>query len=270
MFLLPKRNKPMSLLVTLTHFTTSKESACKIICMLYQQTSSKRRIANNVNMTSHYDVANSLDQVTTWTIRHSSILEFDRGASNQAVTPGTTWPLHATGRMQELRKSQIQVLRADPAWSINSGKMESNPGDFPGFRRLRAAASSSGLKGSEVLWPAGVGIFHRSDSSLLSGLVDLRSPVLCAPFFTSCEAMEFAETGHWWKDRPDLPVSLLMVLHAMRLECEKSMEFTASSHRSCFCPSRDSRDEAALSESVPGPSPGCSSRGGQNQKGAHF
>jgi len=65
MFLLPKRNKPMSLLVTLTHFTTSKESACKIICMLYQQTSSKRRIANNVNMTSHYDVANSLDQVTT-------------------------------------------------------------------------------------------------------------------------------------------------------------------------------------------------------------
>jgi len=45
--------------------------------------------------------------------------------------------------MQELRKSQ--------AWSINSGKMESNPGDFPGFRRLRAAANSSGLKGSEIL-----------------------------------------------------------------------------------------------------------------------
>jgi len=54
-------------------------------------------------------------------------------------------------RMQELRKSQIQNLRADPAWSINSGKMESNPGDFPGFRRLRAAPNSSGLKGSEIL-----------------------------------------------------------------------------------------------------------------------
>jgi len=29
---------------------------------------------------------------------------------------------------------------------MNSGKMESNPGDFPGFRRLRAAVNSSGLK----------------------------------------------------------------------------------------------------------------------------
>jgi len=28
-------------------------------------------------------------------------------------------------------------LRADPAWNMNSGKMESNAGDFPGFRRLR-------------------------------------------------------------------------------------------------------------------------------------
>ena len=53
--------------------------------------------------------------------------------------------------MQEVRKSQNQDLRTDPACSINSEKMESNPGDFPGFRRLRAAASSSGLKGSEIL-----------------------------------------------------------------------------------------------------------------------
>jgi len=53
--------------------------------------------------------------------------------------------------MQELRKSQNQDLIADSAWSINSGKMESNPGDFPVFRRLKAAASSSGLKGSEIL-----------------------------------------------------------------------------------------------------------------------
>jgi len=53
--------------------------------------------------------------------------------------------------MQEVRKSQNQDLKADPAWSMNSGKMESSPGDFPGFRHLRAAASSSGLKGSEML-----------------------------------------------------------------------------------------------------------------------
>jgi len=53
--------------------------------------------------------------------------------------------------MQEVKKPQNEDLRADPAWSINSEKMESRPGDFPGIRRLRAAASSSGLKGSEIL-----------------------------------------------------------------------------------------------------------------------
>jgi len=54
-------------------------------------------------------------------------------------------------RRQKLRKSQNQDLRVDPAWSMNSGKIESNPGDFPGSSRLRAAASYSGLKGSEIL-----------------------------------------------------------------------------------------------------------------------
>jgi len=57
-------------------------------------------------------------------------------------------------------------------------------------------SSSSGLMDSEILSPSGVGIFHRSDSCLLTSLVDLQSPVLCAPFFTSYEVMEFAQTGH--------------------------------------------------------------------------
>jgi len=43
--------------------------------------------------------------------------------------------------------------------------------------------------------------------------------------------------------------SLLMVLHSLRLEWEKSMELTASSHRSCFLSL--SGEKAALSESVP-------------------
>ena len=65
------------------------------------------------------------------------------------------------------------------------------------------------------------------------------------------EAMEFDETEHKREERPDLPVGLLMVLHTLRLECEKSMELTASSHRSCFfCSSRESRDKATLSKSV--------------------
>ena len=90
-----------------------------------------------------------------------------------------------------------------------------------------------------------------SDSCLLASLVGSRSLVLCAPFFTKCEAMEFAETGHTRAERPDLPVSLLMVLHALWLECEKSMDLTASSHRSYFCCSRESRDEAAFPDAVP-------------------
>jgi len=64
--------------------------------MLCQQSSPKRLFAN-VNMTSYCDVINSMYPVTMTTIRHCSILEFGRGASNQAVVPGITRPLHATG-----------------------------------------------------------------------------------------------------------------------------------------------------------------------------
>jgi len=42
-----------------------------------------------------------------------------------------------------------------------------------------------------------------------------------------------------------------MVLHALWLECEKSMELAGSSHRFYFLSSsREGRNEAALSESV--------------------
>jgi len=86
---------------------------------------------------------------------------------------------------------------------------------------------------------------------LLNSLVDSRPPVLRVPFFTSCEAMEFSEPGQRREECPDLPVSLLSVLHALRLECEKSTDLTASSHRSCFfCCSQESKDEVALSEAV--------------------
>ena len=86
---------------------------------------------------------------------------------------------------------------------------------------------------------------------LLTSLVGSRSLVLCGPLFTNCEAMEFAETGHRQEERPDLPVSLLIVLHALRPECEKSMELTAFSHRSCFICCNREYGEAALSEAAP-------------------
>jgi len=63
--------------------------------MLCQQTSPKRWFAN-VDITSYCDVPNSIYSVTMTTINHCSILEFGRGASNQAVVPGITRPLHAT------------------------------------------------------------------------------------------------------------------------------------------------------------------------------
>jgi len=63
--------------------------------MLCQQISTKRWFAN-VNMSSYCDVTNSVYPVTMTAIRHCSILEFGRGASNQALAPGITRPLHAT------------------------------------------------------------------------------------------------------------------------------------------------------------------------------
>jgi len=79
----------------------------------------------------------------------------------------------------------------------------------------------------------------------------VQTGVLCAPFFTSCEAIEFAETGHRREERPDLPVSLLMVLHALRVSAKRRWNCQLPHRSSFFGCSRDSRDEAALSVSVP-------------------
>jgi len=50
--------------IAVTYFTTaSNDSACRIICMLCQQTSPKHWFAN-VSMTSHCDVTNSVYPVT--------------------------------------------------------------------------------------------------------------------------------------------------------------------------------------------------------------
>ena len=70
--------------------------------------------------------------------------------------------------MQEVKKPYKQDLRANPAWSIKYQKIESNPGYFPGSRWWRARASSSGVKGSEILSSSGVGTFHRSDTFLFT------------------------------------------------------------------------------------------------------
>jgi len=59
------------------------------------------------------------------------------------------------------------------------------------------------------------------------------------------------ETGHRREERPDLPVGLLMVLHALQLESEKRMKLTESSHWSCVWLSQEIEDEGVLSTSAP-------------------
>ena len=92
-------------------------------------------------------------------------------------------------RMQEVRKSQNQDSRFDPAWSMNSGKIESKPGDFPCSWCLRALASSFDVKGPGIRFPSGIGTFHKSDSCLLMSLVDSRFPdtIKCSHFLFELE-----------------------------------------------------------------------------------
>ena len=98
--------------IAVTHCTTtSKESACRMICILRQQTSEKRWFAN-VNVTSNFDVPNSVYPVTMTTIRHCSMLEFVSGANNQAVAPGITSPLHATRQQLCTNGKSLALLYA--------------------------------------------------------------------------------------------------------------------------------------------------------------
>jgi len=82
-------------------------------------------------------------------------------------------------RMQEMKKPQNQDFGSDPAWSMIFRKMESNPGEFSEFRRLRKAASSSSFRDTAT---SVVTILSKSDSSLLTSLLDSRSQDLCAQF----------------------------------------------------------------------------------------
>jgi len=67
--------------------------------MHVMSTNFAKTLVTNLNMMSYCDVAKRVYPVTMTTIRHCSILEFDRGASNQAVAPGITRPLHATASL---------------------------------------------------------------------------------------------------------------------------------------------------------------------------
>jgi len=63
-----------------------------------------------MNMTSYCDITNGIYPVTMTTISHCSILEFGRGAYNQAVAPGITRPLHATNLTRTSHPGHSTIL----------------------------------------------------------------------------------------------------------------------------------------------------------------
>ena len=66
------------------------------------------------------------------------------------------------------------------------------------------------------------------DTSEATNQADSRHVTGKIPFPTNCNAMEFAEMGHLHEVCLDLPVNLLRVLHAKKLECEKSIKSMSS------------------------------------------
>ena len=65
----------------------------------------------NLNMTSYCDVINSVYPITMTTIHRCSILAFGRGASDQAVAPGITRPLHASAAQRLENSSYFEFGR---------------------------------------------------------------------------------------------------------------------------------------------------------------
>ena len=91
------------------------------------------------------------------------------------------------------------------------------------------------------------GILQRSDTSLATSRADSQSFVWNTLFLTSCDAIEFSEMGQGRWVFLDLPVKLLMVFYASRLECMKLMVLTTSNQRSlCFLSIWESKSDAAL------------------------
>ena len=90
----------------------------------------------------------------------------------------------------------------------------------------------------ERLRLSGVETLQRSDTSEATSLLDSWSLTGKILFLTTCNVMELAEMGHLQEVCFNLPVSLLRVLQAKRLECEKSIKLMALFHCSCPCWSR--------------------------------
>ena len=90
--------------------------------------------------------------------------------------------------------------------------------------------SSSVVISQERLSLSGVKTLHRSDTSDAMSQADSQSLTGKILFLTTFDAMEFAETGYLREVCLDLSVSILRVLHAKKLECEKLTELMHPFH----------------------------------------
>ena len=118
---------------------------------------------------------------------------------------------------------------------------------FPWLKVLERGSEFSGWEvAGEIYWrwyqgPPMVRHFLRNESRRLT----INTSYFL--FLTSWAAMALTETGQLWGLCRDLPVRLLIVLHAFLLECGKSMFWIASDHRSLrFLSSQVIRAVAAL------------------------
>ena len=93
------------------------------------------------------------------------------------------------------RKPHNQDFSAAPAWVISSGQIEPEPGAFPGFRYLRAAANSLEVKLS-YMFTGLVGLaLQRPHSSCEMSRDDSRSIPSYLPFLISWNAIALAGTA---------------------------------------------------------------------------
>ncbi|KAI4820630.1 hypothetical protein KUCAC02_028602 [Chaenocephalus aceratus] len=110
----------------------------------------------------------------------------------------------------------------------NSGWMLSRPGDLPDLSLLMASLSSSAVNSPERL-ESTLAAPEMQDTSRDVSRAKALSASGKRPFFRSWDAMAFAVTGQLW-GVVFLPVSWLMVCHALRLEWVKSIDSTTSVH----------------------------------------
>ena len=142
-------------------------------------------------------------------------------------------------------KCLSQSMRRGPAQESCSGWMLSGPGAFPDLSEPRPRFISAGVKA--VVRPRSAdGVLLTSFSLLLTAREKSLSGEVYLPLLMRMRAISSGVTGQVFFLEV-LPVSLLIVCHAFRLECVKSMLSTTSLQLALRVASRCDFSSAAAS-----------------------